>query len=244
MSACTPLSSEATLKPPQHTARRQQEAFDRFQQEYNQHRPHEALQDHTPASFYTPSCRPMPRRVPEVEYDADVLVRAAFPQQGQFPHAGPAHVSERDFRLRMDRSTRSRRALPSSSVWTGAAGLSGQLPPRLLSYAEPRSASSARAESLTPPVEMPAGGKPGKSEAQDFHPSPSLEIARAISTFPQARRLPLYFLMRARIELQRKCYLCPRINVFPMSPDAQPFCDDDKTRKTATRRPPSIIRKN
>ncbi len=33
---------QATLKPPQHSARRQRKAFDRFQQEYNQERPHEA----------------------------------------------------------------------------------------------------------------------------------------------------------------------------------------------------------
>ncbi len=51
---------QATLQPPQRTARRQQQAFDRFPQEYNQERPHESLQDRTPASFYTPSCRPMP----------------------------------------------------------------------------------------------------------------------------------------------------------------------------------------
>ena len=72
---------QATLKPPQRSARRQQEAFDRFQQEYNQERPHESLQNRTPASFYTPSCRPMPRRVPELEYDAEVLVRRVS-QQG------------------------------------------------------------------------------------------------------------------------------------------------------------------
>lgn len=72
---------QATLKPPQRTVRRQQEAFDRFQQEYNHERPHESLQNQTPASFYTPSCRPMPRRVRELEYDAEVLVRR-ISQQG------------------------------------------------------------------------------------------------------------------------------------------------------------------
>ena len=78
---------QATLKPPQRTARRQQEAFDRFQQEYNQQRPHEALQDQTPASFYTPSCRPMPRRIPALVYGDDVAVRRVS-QQGSFRMQG------------------------------------------------------------------------------------------------------------------------------------------------------------
>jgi putative transposase len=78
---------QATLKPPQRTARRQQEAFDRFQQEYNQQRPHEALQDQTPASFYTASCRPMPRRIPALVYGDDVAVRRVS-QQGSFRMRG------------------------------------------------------------------------------------------------------------------------------------------------------------
>ena len=77
----------ATLKPPQRTARRQQEAFDRFQLEYNQERPHEALQDGTPASFYTASCRQMPRRVQALEYGEDVLVRRVS-QQGSLRMKG------------------------------------------------------------------------------------------------------------------------------------------------------------
>lgn len=78
---------QATLKPPQRTARRQQEAFDRFQQEYNHERPHESLHNQTPARFYSPSCRPMPRRVRELEYDADVLVRRVS-QQGSLRMKG------------------------------------------------------------------------------------------------------------------------------------------------------------
>jgi transposase InsO family protein len=78
---------QATLKPPERTARRQQEAFDRFQREYNQERPHEALQDHTPASFYTASCRQMPRRVPALVYGDDVVVRRVS-QQGSLRMKG------------------------------------------------------------------------------------------------------------------------------------------------------------
>jgi putative transposase len=67
--------------------RRPQEAFDRFRQEYNQERPHEALLDGTPASFYTASCRQMPRRVPALEYGEDVLVRRVW-QQGSLRMKG------------------------------------------------------------------------------------------------------------------------------------------------------------
>jgi putative transposase len=72
---------QATLKPPERTARRQQDAFDRFLHEYNHDRPHEALDDATPASCYTASCRQMPRRVPELDYGEDVMVRR-ISQQG------------------------------------------------------------------------------------------------------------------------------------------------------------------
>jgi putative transposase len=72
---------QATLKPPERNARRQQDAFDRFLHEYNHDRPHEALDDATPASCYTASCRQMPRRVPELDYGEDVMVRR-ISQQG------------------------------------------------------------------------------------------------------------------------------------------------------------------
>jgi transposase InsO family protein len=78
---------QATLQPPQRNPRRQQEAFDRFQQEYNHDRPHEALDDQTPASCYTASCRQMPRRVPELEYGDDVVLRR-ISQQGSLKMNG------------------------------------------------------------------------------------------------------------------------------------------------------------
>ena len=55
--------------------REQQRALQRFRQEYNQVRPHEALDMQTPASVYTPSEREYPRQVPEPEYPATMLVR-------------------------------------------------------------------------------------------------------------------------------------------------------------------------
>ncbi len=72
---------QATLQPPERNRRRQQEAFERFRQEYNHERPHEALGDGTPASYYTPSGRQMPRRIPELEYGEEILVRR-ISQQG------------------------------------------------------------------------------------------------------------------------------------------------------------------
>ncbi len=72
---------QATLSPPERNARRQQDAFDRFRHEYNHERPHEALDDQTPASRYTASPRLMPRRVPELQYGDDVQVRRVS-QQG------------------------------------------------------------------------------------------------------------------------------------------------------------------
>lgn len=72
---------QSTLSPPQANVRRQQEAFNAFQLEYNEERPHEALDDATPASQYCLSPRPMPRRLPDLVYDVDVQVRR-ISQQG------------------------------------------------------------------------------------------------------------------------------------------------------------------
>ena len=49
--------------------------FDAFRAEYNHQRPHQALGQLTPASFYSPSPRSMPRRLPEPEYGSDLIVR-------------------------------------------------------------------------------------------------------------------------------------------------------------------------
>jgi putative transposase len=78
---------QATLRPPERTPRGQQDAFDRFQHEYNYERPHESLGDATPATCYRPSPRPMPRRAPELEYGDDVEVRRVS-QQGSVKMRG------------------------------------------------------------------------------------------------------------------------------------------------------------
>ena len=58
----------ATARPPAPTVRAQQRRFDRFCQEYNTERPHEALGDAVPADRYVPSRRPWPRRLPPLDY--------------------------------------------------------------------------------------------------------------------------------------------------------------------------------
>lgn len=72
---------QATATPPHATVRLQQKAFDSFRCEFNQHRPHEALGDLTPAACYQTGTRRYPWRVPELQYADDVHVRRVS-QQG------------------------------------------------------------------------------------------------------------------------------------------------------------------
>lgn len=57
-----------TARPPRQSLRAQQCRFDTWRDEFNTVRPHEALGDQTPASCYTASPRPYPRRLPDLEY--------------------------------------------------------------------------------------------------------------------------------------------------------------------------------
>jgi hypothetical protein len=59
---------EATAMPPASNLRMQQRAFDQFQEEYNQQRPHEALKMSTPSEYYRVSRRSYPSRLAEPEY--------------------------------------------------------------------------------------------------------------------------------------------------------------------------------
>jgi transposase InsO family protein len=52
-----------------------QRAFDRWRAVYNLERPHQALGQEVPASRYRPSPRPMPDRLPQVDYDSHETVR-------------------------------------------------------------------------------------------------------------------------------------------------------------------------
>jgi putative transposase len=70
---------QATAQPPAANLRQQQEAFDRFRQEYNGERPHAALQMKTPAELYLPSGRSYPARLGEPEYSGEWEVRSVGP---------------------------------------------------------------------------------------------------------------------------------------------------------------------
>jgi transposase InsO family protein len=70
---------QETASPPAATRRAQQERFDRFRREYNEERPHQALGQQTPATYYQPSERRYPERLREVEYPADWAVRRVAP---------------------------------------------------------------------------------------------------------------------------------------------------------------------
>lgn len=59
---------ESTLCPASANLQAQQKAFDAFRRDYNQQRPHEALDQQPPATFYTFSPRSYPRRLLEPDY--------------------------------------------------------------------------------------------------------------------------------------------------------------------------------
>lgn len=66
---------QETAQPPRRTMMEQQLAFDRFQREFNEVRPHEALGQRPPASVYSPSARSYPRPLRSPEYPGDWEVR-------------------------------------------------------------------------------------------------------------------------------------------------------------------------
>ena len=63
------------IYPTKASMRAQQRSFDRFVQEFNFERPHEALGQNPPASVYQTSSRPYPKRLPPLEYPAHFEVR-------------------------------------------------------------------------------------------------------------------------------------------------------------------------
>lgn len=64
-----------TARPPAANLRAQQRRFDRFRREYNEDRPHEALDQQPPTARYRPSPRRLPDRLPAVEYPGHMEVR-------------------------------------------------------------------------------------------------------------------------------------------------------------------------
>jgi hypothetical protein len=68
------LKADAT-RPPSSSLTEQQLRFDRFRREYNDERPHESLDQETPASRYSPSARVFPSSLPQTVYPAHFEVR-------------------------------------------------------------------------------------------------------------------------------------------------------------------------
>lgn len=66
---------ERAARPPAANPNRQQRLFNQFRTTYNELRPHEALDDETPASRWSPSPRPYPERIAPPEYPGHFEVR-------------------------------------------------------------------------------------------------------------------------------------------------------------------------
>ena len=64
----------ACAKPSAHDLSAQQRRLNHFVKEYNQVRPHEALEMETPASVHEFSTRPFPERIPHFDYDSALKV--------------------------------------------------------------------------------------------------------------------------------------------------------------------------
>jgi len=64
-----------TTRPPSANRSAQQRKFESFRREYNHERPHEHLNQKSPAQLYAPSPRPYPNRLPEPQYPGHFEVR-------------------------------------------------------------------------------------------------------------------------------------------------------------------------
>lgn len=82
-----------TTRPPAANRRTQQRKFNRFQKEFNDERPHEALDMATPASIDVPSRREMPDWLPPLEYPDRFEVRYVSYNGGIRWHKGWVNVS-------------------------------------------------------------------------------------------------------------------------------------------------------
>jgi len=103
-----------TAKPPRANLKNQQQAFNGFKKEYNLDRPHEALGQEVPATFYQPSRRMLPDKLPEIEYPSYFTVRQVrhngeIKWNGEFVYISQAlagepvglrQISEREWEVR------------------------------------------------------------------------------------------------------------------------------------------------
>lgn len=83
-----------TTRPPDWDLRGQQGRFDSFRTEFNQERPHEALEQRTPGSLYVPAARELPSRLPEPDYEGHLYVRRVSPRGTISFSSRPLFLSE------------------------------------------------------------------------------------------------------------------------------------------------------
>lgn len=144
------LKQEVAM-PPAADHRSQQRALERFRQEYNQVRPHEALHMQTPAAVYVPALRLFPAQVPEPEYPGTMRV-LTIQREGHFSwkyhgvfltkvlwgeRVGFLPVDDRWFTIyfaqfpiaRFDSKTRRVRPLPRKKNWVMADAGEGETSP-------------------------------------------------------------------------------------------------------------------
>ena len=67
---------QATTRPPGYNFLQQQERFDRFIDEYNNERPHEALNMKRPVDIYVPSSRAYSEQMPDITYPKHDIVKS------------------------------------------------------------------------------------------------------------------------------------------------------------------------
>jgi putative transposase len=93
------LTLNEAMHPPAPDRAAQEQRFAAFTHEYNEERPHEALGQRPPASFYKPAPRPMPDRLPEPVYPQEAAVRVVRSNgeirwQGDLIHISSALIGE------------------------------------------------------------------------------------------------------------------------------------------------------
>ena len=140
------LATETT-RPPAASMERQQDRFDRFRQDFNANRPHEALGQQPPASFYRPSPRAYPERLQEPWYDAWHAMRRVRARTGRSSGAATWCSSARRWRA-------SRSASPRPTAATG-------------SFASPTSTSGS---SIAGRKDFMASGRPGRAARKHNEP--------------------------------------------------------------------------
>jgi hypothetical protein len=86
------LKAEAT-RPPASSVPAQQRKFDVFREEFNHERPHEALDQQTPATLYRTSSREMPNKLPPLVYPDRFEVRYVSANGGIRWRSGWVNVS-------------------------------------------------------------------------------------------------------------------------------------------------------